>query len=236
MKKFKLDDIRIHEDDDYYIINKPAGVSTLDDRNDDVDILKLVREANPEASPCHRLDKDTSGLLVVAKHPDAYRYFATILEHREVKKIYHAVVNGVHSFDNLEANEPLYISNSKSRVDPDGKPSLTLVKTLEVFKQHTLLKAFPFTGRMHQIRVHLAHHGAPITGDAIYGGADIYLSSLKKHFNLKKGEPELPLIKRMALHAHEITFVHPNDEKEVSFEAPYPKDFAVLVKQLRKFN
>ena len=236
IKKPIWKDIILYQDDFLIIINKPAGVSTLDDRTSDLNILKLAREQNPEATTCHRLDKETSGVLVIANHPDTYKYFALKLEKREVKKVYHAVVSGCHSFNDFEATESLYSSGGKTRVDRDGKESLTLIQTLEVYKKHTLLKCFPFTGRTHQIRVHLSHHGAPIISDEMYGGEYAYLSMLKRNYNLKKFEEESPMIRRMALHASTITFLHPTTKETLEIEAPYPKDFEVLVKQLRKFK
>jgi 23S rRNA pseudouridine955/2504/2580 synthase len=236
LKKHDLSDIEIYRDEHLLIINKPAGVSTLEDRNDHLSIIDWARKITPEASPCHRLDKETSGVLAIALHSEAYRYFSGLLERREVKKIYHAVVTGLHDFDNLEADQPLYISSSRARVDADGKASLTLIQTLEVFKRHSFIKAFPVTGRMHQIRAHLAFHGAPIVGDTLYGGEDAYLSQLKRHFNLKKGQQERPMIQRVALHAHALTFRHPESGAILNIEAPYPKDFGVLLKQLRKFR
>jgi len=236
IKKPIWKDLILHSDEYYTIINKPAGISTLDDRASDIDILKLARAENPEATPCHRLDKETSGVLVIANHSEAYKYFASKLEKREVKKVYHAVVNGIHSFHDFEASESLNSTGSKTRVDRSGKPSLTLIQTLEVFKRHTLLKCFPFSGRMHQIRVHLAHHQAPLVSDGLYGGEVAYLSTLKRNFNLGKFDEEQPMIRRMALHAASITFVHPESEESVQVDAPYPKDFEVLVKQLRKFK
>jgi len=236
MKKLKWEDLLLHLDENYSIINKPAGISTLDDRASDIDILKLARAQNPEATPCHRLDKETSGVLVIANHKEAYKYFASKLENREVKKVYHAVVDGIHSFNDVEAGESLLSTGSKTRIDKEGKASLTLIQTLETFRRHTLVKCFPFTGRMHQIRVHLKHLGAPIVSDDLYGGKEAYLSDLKKNFNLKKFEEEKPMISGMALHAASITFEHPENTESVLVEAPYPKDFEVLLKQLRKFK
>jgi 23S rRNA pseudouridine955/2504/2580 synthase len=235
-KDIQWKNLILHRDDNFTLINKPAGLSTLEDRASDVDVLKLARQENPKSTPCHRLDKETSGVLVVANHEEAYRYFAQKLEHREVKKIYHTVVDGVHAFQDFEANEPLYSTGQKTRVDREGKPSLTLIQTMDTFKRHTLIKCFPFTGRMHQIRVHLAHHGAPIVADTHYGGKQAYLSELKKNFNQKKFEEEVPMIRRLALHAFSISFVHPETGETTTVEAPYPKDFDVFVKQLRKFR
>lgn len=236
LKNTSWKELCLFEDEHFAVVNKPAGLSTLEDRSSPIDLLKIVREKYTSATPCHRLDKETSGVLVVAKTDDAYKYFAGKLEARQVKKVYHAVTNGVHSFQDFEAGESLYSSGSKTRVDRSGKPSLTLVQTLEVFKKHTLVKCFPVTGRMHQIRVHLSYHGAPIVHDPLYGGESAYLSELKRNFNQKKFEEENPMIRRLALHAHSITFDHPETGDLMEIEAPYPKDFAVLVKQLRKFS
>lgn len=238
VKGIAFSDIKLFENENYVVINKPPYISTLDDRNDPVDILKLAKQELPDAQVCHRLDKETSGILVVAKHAEAYRHFAIMLEKRQVKKVYHAVIAAIHEFDNMEADEPIYSTNSKSRVDfRDGKPSLTLVSTLETFKQHTLVKCFPVSGRLHQIRVHMAHHGASICCDPGYGGDYIYLSQFKKNFHLGKyKEEEKPLIHRVALHAHNVAFRDLGGEEDIiEVEAPYPKDFAVLIKQLRKY-
>ena len=231
-----LNNLILFQDDELTIINKPSGLSTLDDRASESSVLSLAKENNPNTTPCHRLDKDTTGVLVLANTDEAYKYMAIKFEDREIKKVYHAVANGLKSFDNFEADESIYSSSSKSRVDRNGKPSLTLFQTLELFKKHTLVKCFPVTGRMHQIRVHLSHHEAPMVNDPIYGGKPAYLSELKRNFNLKKHEEESPMIKRLALHARSITFEHPKTGETMKIEAPYPKDFKVLLKQLRKFN
>lgn len=236
LTKLNWKDLVIQEDEYFAFVNKPAGLSTLDDRASGVSVLSLGKGISKDYSPCHRLDKETSGVLAVAKTEDAYKYFAQKLEAREVKKVYHAVVNGIHDFQNTEADEPLYSSSSRSRVDFNGKPSLTLIQSLQIFKKHTLVKCFPFTGRMHQIRVHLAHRSAPIVSDSFYGGAPAYLSELKRNFNQKKYEDENPMIRRLALHAQSLSFSDPKTEKTVTIDAPYPKDFAVFVKQLGKFS
>ncbi|MEM6829259.1 MAG: RNA pseudouridine synthase [Bacteroidota bacterium] len=236
LRKLTIDDLIVYQDEHFTVINKPPFLSSLEDRNDATNLLELVRKEIPTAQVCHRLDKETSGTIVVANHNDAYKHFASILEKREVKKIYHAVIQGLHRFQNFEADEPLYTTSNKSRVDfKQGKPSLTLVETLELFKKYTFIKCFPVTGRMHQIRAHLAYHEAPILGDRAYGGDFPFLSELKRNFNQKKWEEEKPIINRVALHAFSITFKS-LEEEIIEVSAPYPKDFQVLIKQLKKFN
>ncbi|MFY0600039.1 MAG: RluA family pseudouridine synthase [Cyclobacteriaceae bacterium] len=235
--RINFEDLILFENPNYIVINKPPHLATLEDRNDTQNILSLAKAYHPDSQVCHRLDKETSGVLAIAKHPDAYRHFAMSLEKRQVKKIYHAVLNGIHDFQDLEADQPIYSSNSKSRVDfHEGKPSLTLVSTLEHFKANTLIKCFPVTGRLHQIRIHLAYHHAPIVSDIIYGGDWVYLSSIKKKYKISKDSDEQPLIRRVALHAFSLSFKDFGDDSEniLTVEAPYPKDFEVLIKQLRK--
>lgn len=211
-------------------------LSCLEDRTTPINLNTLAKAASPDYQLCHRLDKETSGVLVVAKNPEAYRHFALQLEKRQVKKVYHAVLNGLHRFDNFEADEPLMTASNKSRVDVRaGKPSLTLVHTLEVYKKHTFVKCFPVSGRLHQIRIHMAHHQAPLAGDPLYGGAPPYLSELKKNFKFKKWEEEKPMIGRVALHAYQIAFTE-CDGRPVEASAEYPKDFSVLLKLLAKYK
>ena len=236
LTKLRFEELIIKELDDYLVINKPPFISSLEDRNDSKNILGLARAVNEQFQVCHRLDKETSGVLVLAKHAEAYRHFALQLEKREVKKVYHAVLHGLHKFQDFEADEPLYTTTNRSRVDfKAGKPSLTLISSLELYKRHTLVKCFPVTGRMHQIRAHLAFHEAPILFDKAYGGSESYLSEIKRNFNHNKFEAENPLIKRVALHAKLIAFRDLNDEI-LEVESEYPKDFYILLKQLRKYN
>ena len=236
LTKLRFEELIIKELDDYLVINKPPFISSLEDRNDSKNILGLARAVNEQFQVCHRLDKETSGVLVLAKHAEAYRHFALQLEKREVKKVYHAVLHGLHKFQDFEADEPLYTTTNRSRVDfKAGKPSLTLISSLELYKRHTLVKCFPVTGRMHQIRAHLAFHEAPILFDKAYGGSESYLSEIKRNFNHNKFEAENPLIKRVALHAKLIAFRDLNDEI-LEVESEYPKDFNILLKQLRKYN
>jgi 23S rRNA pseudouridine955/2504/2580 synthase len=237
MKKIRFQDLIIFENEDYIIINKPPFISTLDDRAEADSVLSLAREHLEEAQICHRLDKETSGALAIAKNPEAYRHLAILFERRKVEKRYHAISGGIHDFNEVEVNLPLYsLNKGVVRIDHSkGKASQTFFNTLEAYRQHTLIDCRPVTGRMHQIRVHLSALRAPISGDETYGGKPLFLSRLKKNFNLKQGTEELPVIRRFALHARTLAFDAENGQR-IEIEAPYPKDFAVALKQLNKYR
>ncbi|QSE99020.1 RluA family pseudouridine synthase [Fulvivirga lutea] len=233
-KKINFKDLVIWEDSDYWVINKPPFISTLDDRNDPVNILGLAKQQNENAHVCHRLDKDTSGLLIIAKNDEAYRHVSIQFEKRSIGKVYHAVADGIHDFnDKVVEDKILKLSNGTVRIDRKGKEAKTTFNTLKAYKLHTLIECKPLTGRMHQIRIHLANIGASISGDSYYGGKPFYLSSVKKKFNLKKDTEEQPLVKRHALHAYKLTFLNLKDEK-VEVQGEYPKDMRVLIEQLEK--
>ena len=241
MRKFRPDNVRLEdlvllEDDSYVFLNKPPFLSSLEDRNDAKNVLSLVRATYPEAHIGHRLDKNTSGCMVIAKNDATYRHVATQFEGREVRKIYHAVIDGVHQFQRMGLEAPIREKSAGkgAGVQSDGKMSLTEFNTIQQYRSHTLVECIPHTGRLHQIRVHLAHLGAPVAGDIKYGGKDILLSDIKRNYRLSKHREESPLIRRFALHAKSISFRGTNDES-YSVEAPYPKDFAVLLKQLDRY-
>jgi 23S rRNA pseudouridine955/2504/2580 synthase len=230
----------VFENEEYILINKPPHIASLDERTNDraVSILRLAKAYHPDAQLGHRLDKETSGILAIAKTPEAYRHLAMQFEHRQVTKRYHAVVNGIHDFEGISVYLPIapLKDGTAVRIDREkGKVAETIFNTLHVYRQNTLLECMPVTGRMHQIRVHLLCLKAPIVNDATYGGEPVFLSQIKRKFNLKEGTEELPLIQRVALHAHSLTFALLNGDEQ-QFVAPYPKDFDVLVKQLEKFS
>ncbi len=237
MKRPGFKELIINENDDYIFINKPPFISTLEDRNTSINILKLAREYSSDLAVCHRLDKETSGILALSKNSFAYGHLAKLLEKRRVHKIYHAVVDGIHDFDNQIVDAPITALNSGIvKIDKTGgKKSVTIFNTLKAFKRNTLVACTPQSGRMHQIRIYLALLKAPIVGDIQYGGKQFYLSSIKSKFNLKRETEEQPTMKRVALHAVSLKF---KDQKgqDIFVEADYPKDFNVLVKQLDRFS
>ena len=238
MKFPQLKDIILFENNDLIVVNKPAFLSTLDEREgSEMNMLRMVKQYSPDAQICHRLDKETSGALIIAKNPAAYRLVSMQFEHRKVKKVYHAVINGTHVFENLVVDLPiLNLGNKNVTISKsEGKPAETHFNSLKYFKHYTLVECMPVTGRMHQIRIHLASQRASIAGDEMYGGTPVFLSDVKRNYRLSKGEEEQPIMKRFALHAKEVTF-RINEHEAVTIEAPYPKDFATLIKQLERFD
>jgi 23S rRNA pseudouridine955/2504/2580 synthase len=230
--KFSIEESLLWEDENWLALNKPPGISTLADRSSELNVLEKLRSFYPGVQVCHRLDKETSGVLVLAKNPEAYRHLSLQFQNREVEKLYHAVVHGVHRFENYSIDAALDTRSAPPvKVTTRGKKSVTVVQSINTFRQHTLIACRPLTGRMHQIRVHLAYAGAPIVGDVMYGGSPLYLSALKQGYRLKKGTSEKPLIERTALHALAVIFKDFSG-KEVKIQAPYPKDFRALVRQL----
>jgi RluA family pseudouridine synthase len=232
LKPIVFKNIILFEDKDYILINKPPFIATLEDRNEPQNILALAKEYSSDAQACHRLDKGTSGILAIAKNPEAYRHLNMQFEDRQVIKTYHAVVDGIHAFDDELVDAPiLKLKDNTVRIAKEGKSAQTYFSTLETYKRHTLVECHPVTGRMHQIRVHLARLAAPITGDETYGGKPFFVSSVKRKFKLEKETEEQPLMKRLALHAFSLGFFALNGNKML-VSAPYHKDFEALLKQL----
>ncbi len=233
LPKINFKEIILFENDDFVVVNKPPFLSTLEDRNEKTNLLGLARQHVATAQVCHRLDKETSGVLAIAKNPDAYRHLSIQFEKRQVKKIYHAVVDGIHNFSEQLVDAAILkqddgvVKLSKR----EGKPAQTYFTSLKSYKHHTLIECRPITGRMHQIRVHLSVLEAPITGDELYGGKPFFLSQVKRGFNLKKETEEEPFLKRMALHAFSLEFLDLVG-KSLSIQADYQKDMQALIRQL----
>jgi 23S rRNA pseudouridine955/2504/2580 synthase len=236
MKKPDFKSLIIFENEDYLAINKPAGISTLEDRTNENHLLSIARVHFGDIQVCHRLDKDTSGVLIFAKSPESYRHLSMQFQNRQVDKTYHAVVHGQTDFDHQIVDVPLETRNhGKVRWDhKTGKESITHFSTIQNFKSNSLLACVPVTGRRHQIRVHFNYLNYSIVADTMYGGELIYLSQIKRKY--KPGQrDERPIMDRMALHARNIKFKSTSN-REISIEADYPKDFNILLKQLKKYS
>ena len=241
MKVPKFQDLILFEDNNVIVVNKPQFISSLDEREgQDISIIRLAKNYWADAQICHRLDKETSGVMIIAKNPETYRLISMQFERRQVKKVYHAIINGTHVFNDLVVNLPiLNMGNKNVSINrQDGKPAETMFNSIRYFKHYTLVECKPLTGRMHQIRIHLATQRASIAGDDMYGGTPVFLSEIKRNYRLGKDQEELPIMKRFALHAKQLTLKISSDStaEMVTFEAPYPKDFATLLKLLDQFD
>lgn len=239
MKYPSFKDLILFEDDNYIVVNKPPFVASLDERggSGEVNILRLAKQYSSDAQVCHRLDKETSGAIIIAKNPEAYRSVSMQFEKRKVKKVYHAIVDGQFTFNELFIDLPILNDGNKSvTIDrKEGKRAETIFNSIKFYRHYTLVECRPITGRMHQIRIHLATQRAAICGDTMYKGKPVYLSSIKKGYKIAKDDEEQPIMKRFALHAKHVVFKG-LDDRDIVIEAPYPKDFATLIKLLDKFD
>lgn len=184
----------------------------------------------------HRLDKNTTGVMVVTKNDIAQWKIAKQFERRQVEKTYLAIVHGTPELNADRINAPLGIhprAREKYAIRPEkGKEAITFYETKESFRGFSLLELTPKTGRTHQIRVHLAYIKHPIVADDMYGGKLVYRWQLKD----AEQTTESPIIDRVALHAYSLGFKHPKTEKQVKFEAPLPDDMQNLLDLLRKYR
>ncbi|MBN1457362.1 MAG: RNA pseudouridine synthase [Sedimentisphaerales bacterium] len=231
----------IYQDDSLLVINKPAGISVTKDRTGADDILKILKENFPENEfrLIHRLDKETSGIMILAKTPETQSLIAGMFAKRQVKKTYLALVTGAIMNKNGRINAPLAHDKKNPRlmrIDPRrGKPAVTEWRLLADFGPAALLAVNPVTGRTHQIRVHMASRSMPLVIDPLYGGTrPVLLSDFKTGYLQKKDRPEKPLIERLTLHAYQIQLNLQNQEK--IFTAPLDRKFAATIKMLTKHN
>jgi RluA family pseudouridine synthase len=213
----------IYSDHAILVVDKPAGLLALPDGFDPA-LPYLTQRLEPEYGKLwivHRLDRETSGVMVLARSAQAHRDLNTQFEQREVKKIYHALVNGEPGWEETVCDLPLRAGAGRRKrtvAGPGGKPALTRFQVLERFGNAALVEARPETGRTHQVRAHLYALGYPILGDALYTLPDQVGSR----------------INRLMLHAFSLAFRHPSTGESISFEAPYPADFTKAIEHLRK--
>jgi RluA family pseudouridine synthase len=185
------------------------------------------------------LDRDTSGVLVFAKHAEAHKLLSMQFEHQQVQKTYMAIVRGIVSKDDQEIDIPLIPDTRKRglmRPSARGKESFTTIHVVQRFRMATLLECQPRTGRLHQIRVHLSAIGYPLLVDPDYGSSSEFkLSTIKKKYNVGKDQEERPLLIRTPLHSSKLEFTHPITLERMTFTAELPKDMSATINVLQKY-
>ncbi|AEF82181.1 RluA family pseudouridine synthase [Leadbettera azotonutricia] len=236
----------IYEDDRIVAVNKISGIAISPDRWDEskerLDRLVSAFLNLERIYTVHRIDRDTSGLIVFAKDEETHKLLSEAFENRSIHKRYIAVINGRPSWEEIDCNLALVPNGNKQHhtiVDKfKGKKSLTHFRLLGSAGNYSVIEAIPETGRTHQIRVHLANLGYPIVCDEFYGNAKpVFLSAIKRGW---RGNPldEKPLLTRLGLHAAELfipDYSREGAEKEgLNLKAPLPRDMAALVNQMEK--
>lgn len=230
-------------DEAVILVCKPPGLLSIPDRYQPElpNLQRQLQEQFERLWTVHRLDRDTSGIMIFARTEEAHRHLSQQFEHRKVRKTYLAFVEGKPATDTGEINSPLAPHpHKKGRmvVDARGKEALTYYRVKEAFQHAALLEVDIRTGRTHQIRVHLASIGSPLLIDPVYGKREaFYLSEIKRQkYNLNKHGEERPLVGRLTLHAHSLTVPHPLTGETLTREASLPKDLRALLRQLQKWD
>jgi 23S rRNA pseudouridine1911/1915/1917 synthase len=227
----------VHQDRELLVLNKPAGLVVHPGAGNREHTLQNALLAHdpalsrvPRAGLVHRLDKETSGLLIVARTPEVHTRLVAQLAAREIGREYLALVMGQPT-GGARIEQPIGRHRSlrtRMAVRADGREAITNFRIEERFRVHTLLRVQLETGRTHQIRVHLAHVGLPLVGDPAYGGRQGRVGGEAEELNAL-----LHAFQRQALHAQRLTLTHPRSARAVSFEAPLPVDFERLLAALR---
>jgi hypoxanthine phosphoribosyltransferase len=234
----------LFENDDIVIVNKPVGISVTADRGGAADLLMVLSKDLSPAEPLrlvHRLDKETSGILLIAKNKEAQSRYSRLFAKRMIQKLYLAIVRGPLAYPGGSIKDPIARSKRNPQamhVHPRlGKPSHTVWKQLADFGALALVSAQIITGRTHQIRIHFSHRGMPLAIDSIYGATEpLMLSAFKNRYQAKFDKDEPPMIDRLTLHAYQLTIpVGPAETEESrTFTAPLDKKFAAAIKLLAK--
>jgi 23S rRNA pseudouridine1911/1915/1917 synthase len=230
----------IFENEQFIAINKPSGLLSIPDRiGEETSLKKLLIGKYGSIYTVHRLDKDTSGIIIFAKDEATHKQLSQLFEGREMEKYYLGLVYGSMINPSGSIDAPIMEhpgKTSKMMTHAKGKPSLTDYEVLESFRLFSWLQFRIYTGRTHQIRVHMQHLGHAIVCDELYGDPKpVLLSSLKRNFKLSKhDEEERPMLHRLALHSNRLKFSLNGEEFDL--QAELPKDLRAILQQLRKLN
>jgi 23S rRNA pseudouridine1911/1915/1917 synthase len=238
---FKLSEAIIFEDDNFIAINKAAGLLSIPDRmQSEVSLKDMLLTKYGSIFTVHRLDKDTSGIILFAKNETTHKFLSQAFEERRVEKYYQGIVHGLPAEEKGTIDAPIsehLIQKGLMVIHRNGKPSVTDYEVIEAYKSFSLLQFQLHTGRTHQIRIHCKNIGHPLACDELYGdGKPVLLSSLKKKYKLgKHDEEERPMLNRLALHSYCLKFTDA-DGKAFNLIAELPKDMRALLQQLKKHS
>lgn len=230
----------IFENEDFVAVNKSSGMLTIPDRHDEtqLSLYKILSEHYGKIFIVHRLDRDTSGIVLFAKNETSHKYLSQLFEKRDIQKIYFGIIIGSLPDKTGSINEPIAehpFHKGIMAINKKGKSSLTEYQVLEDYGIYSAIQFNIHSGRTHQIRVHMKFSGHPIACDPLYGdGKPILLSSFKKKYKLsREDEEERPLVNRLALHSYQLSFKDASKNLH-TLEAPVPKDLKALLQQLKK--
>ena len=229
----------VFENESLIALNKPAGLLSIPDREGkELSLKSMLQESWPDIYTVHRLDRETSGLIIFAKNAAAHKHFSLQFENRKTIKIYNGLVIGAVQNEQGSIDAPIaenMVKRGTMIIHRRGKQALTDYKVLQNFRLYSWMQFQIHTGRTHQIRIHVKEIGHPLACDTIYGdGKAVLLSSFKNKFKLSKDVlEEKPLLNRLALHASQLKITD-IDNTLLELEAPLHKDLRATLQQLQK--
>jgi 23S rRNA pseudouridine955/2504/2580 synthase/23S rRNA pseudouridine1911/1915/1917 synthase len=245
----KLELTVLWRDKDLVAIDKPAGIAVIPGRAETTSVLEVLATqlgipwtgtADPRLRVVHRIDKDTSGVLLFALNIQAQRHLSNQFQNNLIEKEYLALSRGRPGGESGTINAPLAphaTSRDRMSITKHGRPALTEWKVEKAFRKSTLFRIFPKTGKTHQIRVHLLSIGHPLLIDPLYNqlSGPVLLSQIKRDYRPNPGQEERPLMARLTLHAEKLRFQNVEGSK-IEVVSPLPRDFKALLNQLGKLG
>ena len=237
----KISDFIIFENNDFIAINKPSGLLSIPDREGkDISLKKILQEKYESIFTVHRLDRDTSGLIVFTRNESTHKLLSKQFEQRQTEKIYAGLVLGSPANKKGSVDGPIAehsVKRGMMIIHQRGKEAQTDYEVIEDFGIYSWMQFQIHTGRTHQIRLHMKDIGHLVVCDELYGdGKPLLLSTIKSKFKLSRNElEERPIMNRLALHAFRLQFQDANGNL-INLEAPLPKDMMATIQQLRKWR
>lgn len=229
----------LFENESFIAIDKPAGVLSIPAQNTSPAaalVSRVTERLGSKAWVVHRLDRDTTGVIIFAKTAEAHSALSQQFEHGIVRKVYQALVSGVPEEREGEVNHPISVNDRTVELNRHGKEARTRYRVMEAFRAFSFVELYPETGRRHQIRLHMLAIGHPLAVDADYGDRTrLMLSDFKRNYKPGRHD-ERPILDRLSLHAASITVQDPATGSPVTISSPLPRDIDLALKQLRKYN